>query len=474
MRKSTKGIVLEFEGLGPLRRGKINIKPLTIFIGPNASGKSYASMLVYALYKALYTHFFDLVPSLLALIDEAGSSGSTDEDYYYRKIYESAKSSFEKRIKENIVALFMDLNSLVNVNSNRLIVNIRFKNRIKYGFTLVRGKDLTVNYTDFENFLSIIKKTGIDNIVSYILSSSRSPNREKTYRFRFMLARTLTIAERLISLTREIFVPSEIYYLPAARSGLLQAYRLIASTMVALAPRFPLMSRQEISDIATLTGISADFIRTLLQLRSLGEGKELSRATEFLERNILRGTIEVIEKKGVAVEIMYRDLHSDLLIPVISAASGIAELAPLDLYLKYVVRPGTMLIFEEPEAHLHPRMQRNIARLIAMLVNSGVWVLITTHSDLILEEFNILMRLSRMSEEERKKLGYEGYEYLNTNSVSAYLYKYDDNEKGYVAKELSITEDEGIPQDELTEVAFEMGETHAKITRMAELGERAV
>ncbi|SPC33821.1 ATP-binding protein [Candidatus Nitrosocaldus islandicus] len=31
-----------------------------------------------------------------------------------------------------------------------------------------------------------------------------------------------------------------------------------------------------------------------------------------------------------------------------------------------------MLILEEPEVHLYPRLQRNVARLLAMLARSGV------------------------------------------------------------------------------------------------------
>ncbi|MEO9365940.1 MULTISPECIES: hypothetical protein [Candidatus Nitrosocaldus] len=43
--------------------------------------------------------------------------------------------------------------------------------------------------------------------------------------------------------------------------------------------------------------------------------------------------------------------------------------------------------------------------------------------------------------------------------LSAYLFKYDEENHGYITEELKVTEEEGIPQEDLT-IALEMGETH--------------
>ncbi len=39
---------IEAKDFGPISGGKITLKPLTLFIGPNNSGKSYAAMLVHS------------------------------------------------------------------------------------------------------------------------------------------------------------------------------------------------------------------------------------------------------------------------------------------------------------------------------------------------------------------------------------------------------------------------------------------
>jgi AAA ATPase domain len=44
---------ISVENFGPVRRGEFELKPLTIFIGPNNSGKSYLAHLVYVVSRVL-------------------------------------------------------------------------------------------------------------------------------------------------------------------------------------------------------------------------------------------------------------------------------------------------------------------------------------------------------------------------------------------------------------------------------------
>ena len=79
-------------------------------------------------------------------------------------------------------------------------------------------------------------------------------------------------------------------------------------------------------------------------------------------------------------------------IPLMNTSSMVSELAPVVLYLRHVVRPGETLIIEEPESHLHPAMQVEFTRQLAAVVRAGVRVIITTHSEWVLDELANLVR----------------------------------------------------------------------------------
>ena len=44
---------LTLENFGPLRKAEIDLKPMTIFIGPNNSGKTYAATMIYSLFQSV-------------------------------------------------------------------------------------------------------------------------------------------------------------------------------------------------------------------------------------------------------------------------------------------------------------------------------------------------------------------------------------------------------------------------------------
>lgn len=58
------------------------------------------------------------------------------------------------------------------------------------------------------------------------------------------------------------------------------------------------------------------------------------------------------------------------------------------IVLGTLYQPGTLIMIEEPEMHLHPVMQRRIAEILVDIANEGKQVAITCHSDHILRRFN--------------------------------------------------------------------------------------
>jgi len=77
------------------------------------------------------------------------------------------------------------------------------------------------------------------------------------------------------------------------------------------------------------------------------------------------------------------------------SSSAVRSLLDIAFYLRHVAAPGDLLMVDEPELNLHPENQRKIARLFARLVNIGIKVFITTHSDYIIKELNTLIMLNQ-------------------------------------------------------------------------------
>ncbi len=80
-------------------------------------------------------------------------------------------------------------------------------------------------------------------------------------------------------------------------------------------------------------------------------------------------------------------------------------------------------MIDEPELNIHPANQRQIARLLARLVNAGMSVVISTHSDYIVREFNSLIMLHQKAGKSlQRKYRYRDDEVLDPKKVGAYLF----------------------------------------------------
>ena len=106
------------------------------------------------------------------------------------------------------------------------------------------------------------------------------------------------------------------------------------------------------------------------------------------------------------------------------SSSAVRSLLDLGFYLRCIAQKGDLLMVDEPELSLHPENQRRIARLFARLINLGIKVFITTHSDYIIKELNTLIMLNsdkphlkRVVEEN----GYQDSELIKVDQVKVYV-----------------------------------------------------
>ncbi|MBX7490746.1 AAA family ATPase [Helicobacter turcicus] len=127
------------------------------------------------------------------------------------------------------------------------------------------------------------------------------------------------------------------------------------------------------------------------------------------------------------------------------ASSSVRSLLMLNYYVLHRAQIGDILMIDEPELNLHPKNQILVARLLALLVNAGIKVFITTHSDYIVRELSNCIMLKNLSVEQIEKFKKQGYskEYgLESKKVKAYLA--ENIKRKNTLKVVKITQEQGI------------------------------
>ena len=127
-----------------------------------------------------------------------------------------------------------------------------------------------------------------------------------------------------------------------------------------------------------------------------------------------------------------------------------------------------LVIIDEPEVNLHPDNQIKLARIFSRLVNKGLRLIISTHSDYIVREFNNLIMIEK-GDEKLKKLAkdkgdYREDEYLIANEVAAYVFDF----KVTRGKEALKTE---VKQITITESGFDIPSVDKEIQKQNTIAE---
>lgn len=110
------------------------------------------------------------------------------------------------------------------------------------------------------------------------------------------------------------------------------------------------------------------------------------------------------------------------------SSSAVRSLLDIGFYLRHVAAPNDLLMVDEPELNLHPENQRRVARLFSRLINIGIKVFLTTHSDYLIKEINTLIMLRQDDDRLRqiaKREGYQNDELLSSDNVHVYIAKED-------------------------------------------------
>lgn len=474
-------IKLQVSDFGPIVEGTVDLKPLTIFVGPNNSGKSYFAVLAYALFRSLSPFHgvsrlwgwgrrgrFRPQPHLPGLVEISPAELFEDKQVLkvlqeqlrkvgdksrggeisisFGELPEKVKQVLQKALQSSMGDCTTILGEeLKRSYASELLELTRKTSKRGFNISISQGDPLlrfNMSYTDDSLKLADSQFDVSNQSLHLKVPPPTLLRRTLTDRDQFFLYDLLS--NFLTKTYREFLV--DPYYFPAARSGILQSHKALASYVVS---RSPLAGIEDLPEIPRLPGVVADFISKLLTLEKDRQTKLYSLA-RFLESQVTKGAIDIEAGKLEYPEIYYESATGKF--PLHRTSSMVSELAPMVLFLKYLIDPGDFVIIEEPESHLHPESQRKLATGIVKLIRAGVKVLITTHSDDFVQQLSNFIRLSRVPEEQRVKRGYSAKDYLNSEEVGAYLFELDPERGGSFVKELAINARDGIPEEEFARV----------------------
>ena len=370
---------ISVKNFGPIREANIRIAPLTLFVGPSNTGKSYMAKVISAAFESVrdaspvYKEGDGIDLSFITNKSLGKDEKALEMEKRFSQWAENAQCEWEKYVGfffdkqgENMV---QDENMSVIVSSDdgRTFINLRKSQDDK-----IKAKCLP----------------GLVKMAELIFENSSYSDREKNHVKIF--AQRKIDAGFFSSICDNL--SQSIYYLPASRGGIMQSYRTIADKALKQTS-----VSQGKNDSRMMSGILGLFVRQLTGIEEREHGSDdIKVINKNLVRKILGGRIDVKFPGGKSPDFRYvMEDKDELTMNDVSAA--VAELAPLSIFMRHYLWSKDILIFEEPETGLHPQGQRDIADIMVRLVNEGVFVLATTHSDIILEQIGNAVRASQFN-----------------------------------------------------------------------------
>lgn len=405
---------LKVKNFGKLSDAEVNIGQFTVFAGPNNTGKSSVSKLLYSLLGGMNVsgmneshalfYFYILADPLrkqLNMLERMWDGGSKDFPFFffYKEIgkMESLVGSFspddftqnEKylpKLSDSVEKLYKKFKEYKEVELPKQRSEIRlhlsflesslnwFCKRIKetssyyftqYGIQYKISDKLVQNF-QVDTPSSLIKKNKKHCEVSI----------DGIGQFEFKENSTVVNADvdfsRVVQLqdySRVIYLESPIYW----------KLRL-ALENIRLSRGF--VQRHRYSDNGRLTGVPGYFydLANALRDKRTGDITFPKVYKKLTSKKVMGGKLTISENGNLNFQ---ENKHS---FPLSLTAMGVVNLGILALLIeRKLIGEGSFLFIDEPEAHLHPSWQVVMAETLFELAKGGVKVVIATHSADILK-----------------------------------------------------------------------------------------
>ena len=489
---TTERIALEVRDFGPIGHARVDLRPLTVFVGPSNTGKSWLATLIYALHQYFHgsTAGARRRPDGTFRISFGPAVDSPNEQLIgeLAKWNNQSRSDLRDWSPDQRLVLPGPVGNAVRNTANA--GGELLGREMTRCFGLLEASDFVREGSGSSTAVTLRKPVSdntpaLEHRVDIEEQRSRLQiefNREKEIplpsgipvsRLRELFFERADVASddidmwaiamlsHLTSFLQHIAISPldrRAHYLPSDRHGLLHAHAFLLRSLLRGASGSVSLPERT----ALLSGVAFDFVEGLVELYGIS-GKEESRYEQFastLESTVLDGSVRLEEEAGIA-RLAFRPHGWKRDLALTNASSMASDIVPVVLYLRYLVDPGDLLIIEEPESSLHPAKQVLFLRALAGLAGAGVRVLITTHSEWMLEELANVVRRSHLT------TGEPSGAVLRPDQVGAWLFRPGEDGAGSEVREIELDES-GIYPTGFHEVAAALHNDWAEITSRIE------
>lgn len=393
--------------LGPITDSELVFKPFMVFTGESGLGKSYTALL-----------WYNLITSLTPM-----------------RLQEFITKKINGSVKEELTFKFKDFRMWLNQNTaaflGYLLGNNNFDCQVNYVFEIDDDKPVEMKRLHDEDASGFTRYSINGDIDVFPLDLEDNV---------LMMSFSLHGYLSELCFGKNYLRP---LILPPARAAFMGA------------------------NTTSPIGMYRDFLAQLDDLKT--PSRNISPDNQFFVNYIAKlADGEIVLENGS----VFLQFESGEKIPVSAAASSVKELMPFLLMLQNgTIRQYNSLLFEEPEAHVHPKKQFLVMDMLARCCNRGMLIQMTTHSDYLLGRMNQLLVLGKIREKSMeafenfcKEHLFNKNLYLHTEQVGGYYFKRENDRVVIEEQDLSL----GLPFNSFENTVKSQMELSADINDLAE------
>lgn len=418
--------------IGPIEEGSVELGKLTVLCGKNNSGKTYVAYNLYNYIKDLNSLLtVDFSKELVAVLFKNGQVNFDLVNYSSKlqKIVDNSMRGWSVKEASRKMAAHEDH-----------FANASFSLELDEDAASREMQALSVDWNPrvSENCTLVFRKKVGSGNVSVVLQNGGDKLPAEA-----VIVSALKIFTRWCLCT----VFPKMFIITCERTGVAVFRSLLANKLKDSASNNLFLVSTDVFEQNYPLPVCKD-IAMMSDLASL-----ISRKSYFAESHpdvisafddIAGGAYSVLDKDVI----QFTPRGSTVALSTVESSSSARSLMEIGFYLRHLAKSGECLMIDEPEQNLHPEMQRKMARLIVRIVNCGIKVFVTTHSDYIIREFNTLLMFKSLKAVNASRatvllseLGYSDAELLDIGDVRAYCLRNHTIEPMPTSQEMGIQVD---------------------------------